>query len=101
MAWTRCRSAVSCWLLHRPSGRLHRFGEARINADLIAMIVLCLKVRAAEDYARKLKEYALKHRAKNPQDIFNGQPGQTGWPLKMNSVMASGSSAPRVLLFSG
>ena len=55
------------------------FDEARINADSTAMIVLCLKFQAAADYARKLKEYGLKHRAKNRQQILDGQPVCPGW----------------------
>ena len=55
------------------------FDEARINADSTAMILLCLKFQAAADYARKLKEYGLKHRAKNRQEILDGQPVCAGW----------------------
>ena len=55
------------------------FDEARINADSTAMIVLCLKFQAAADYARKLKEYGLKHRAKNRKQILDGQPVCPGW----------------------
>lgn len=55
------------------------FDEARINADSTAMTVLCLKFQAAADYARKLKQYGLKHRAKNRQQILDGQPVCAGW----------------------
>lgn len=55
------------------------FDEARINSDSTAMILLCLKFQSAADYARKRAEYSKQHRAKNRQQILDGQPVCPGW----------------------
>jgi DNA invertase Pin-like site-specific DNA recombinase len=50
-----------------------------LNQDQGALLMLVLKIQAAAAYARKLKQYGLAHRARNRQQILDGQPACTGW----------------------
>lgn len=50
-----------------------------LNRDQGALLMLVLKIQAAAAYAQKLRHYGLKHRARNRQQILDGQPACPGW----------------------
>ena len=56
-----------------------RYDATRINTDQTSMLMLVLKIQAAANYASKLREYGLAHRAKNRKQILDGQPVCPGW----------------------
>ena len=56
-----------------------KYDANAINKDQTAMLTLVLKIQAAENYAGKLREYGLAHRAKNRKQILEGQPVCPGW----------------------
>lgn len=55
------------------------YDEDAINRDQSALLTLVIKIQTAATYAKKLKEYGLAHRAKNRQQILNGEPVCKGW----------------------
>ena len=56
-----------------------KYDANAINKDQTAMLTLVLKIQAAANYAGKLREYGLAHRAKNRKQILEGQPVCAGW----------------------
>ena len=56
-----------------------KYDANAINKDQTAMLTLVLKIQAAANYAVKLREYGLAHRAKNRKQILEGQPVCPGW----------------------
>lgn len=56
-----------------------KYDANSINKDQTSMLTLVLKIQAAANYAGKLREYALSHRAKNRKQILDGQPVCAGW----------------------
>ena len=56
-----------------------KYDANAINKDQTAMLTLVLKIQAAANYAGKLREYGLAHRAKNRKQILEGQPVCPGW----------------------